>query len=80
MSKLQVLKQLKNGNEDIIAIFLPTEGKVGLSEFANALGVSQDMLQDLIVEKDIKVHKLSKYPNRLVSKWVVDVEDFWRKT
>lgn len=77
MSQLQVLKQLKNGNEEIIAIFLPTGGKVAMNEFANALGVSQKLLQDHIEKKGIKVHKIS---DRMVSKWVVDVEDFWNKT
>lgn len=82
MSKLSVLKQTKRGEdgverEEIVAVFLPTTGKVTLEGLANAIGVSIDLVRSIVEEKGIRVHKPSK---RLVSKWIVDVEDFWKKT
>ena len=63
--------------EKIIAIILPETGKITVEDLANAIGLSKDLISKSIEKNDIKVHKIS---DRLSSRWVVDLKDFWKKT
>ena len=69
--ELYAIKTAKD--ENIIAAIIPRTGKMQVEDMANLLGMTAVTIKSVIQRNSIRYHRVGR-------KWIVDLEDFWKKT
>lgn len=71
MTELYAIKTGKD--ENIVAAIIPETGKMQVEDMANLLGMTGVTIKSVIQRNNIRHHRVGR-------KWIVDLEDFWKKT
>ena len=65
---------LKKKEEELLGVVLPESGKMQVEDLCAFLNIKTlETIKALVREKKITYHRIG-------GKWVIDLEDFWKKT